>query len=174
MDATWAMSSLSSILMASRSISATAFSTARSMPRLTSIGLAPAATFFKPSSIMAWASTVAVVVPSPATSLVLDATSRHSCAPMFSFGSFSSTSLATVTPSFVIRGSAELPLQDDVAAPGPERHLDGVGHRVDAALQRLSRLGIKSNLLCSHRYNSLLDKKPLSIVGSLRVCFSSW
>src|SRR6266566_4747020 len=47
---------------------------------------------------------VAVVVPSPATSDVLDATSRTSCAPMFSYGSSSSISFATVTPSLVIVG----------------------------------------------------------------------
>src|SRR5213594_3406473 len=47
---------------------------------------------------------VAVVVPSPATSEVLEATSRTSCAPIFSYGSSSSISFATVTPSFVIVG----------------------------------------------------------------------
>ena len=45
-----------------------------------------------------------MVVPSPATSLVLDATSRTIWAPMFSSGSFSSISFATVTPSLVIVG----------------------------------------------------------------------
>ncbi len=54
---------------------------------------------------MAWASTVAVVVPSPAVSLVLLATSRTSWAPMFSYGFLSSISLATVTPSLVIVGA---------------------------------------------------------------------
>src|SRR5512145_3182642 len=53
---------------------------------------------------MAWASTVAVVVPSPAVSDVLLATSRTICAPMFSRGSLRSISLATVTPSLVIVG----------------------------------------------------------------------
>src|SRR6202795_1947485 len=53
---------------------------------------------------MAWASTVAVVVPSPAVSDVLLATSRTICAPMFSSGSLRSISLATVTPSLVIVG----------------------------------------------------------------------
>src|SRR5713226_8451755 len=53
---------------------------------------------------MACARTVAVVVPSPAMSDVLLATSRTICAPMFSIGSFSSISLATVTPSFVMVG----------------------------------------------------------------------
>ena len=51
------------------------------------------------------ASTVAVVVPSPASSLVFDATSRTICAPMFSNLSASSISLATVTPSLVMRGA---------------------------------------------------------------------
>jgi hypothetical protein len=46
--------------------SPTTAATAFSMPRFTPIGLAPAATFFAPSRRMAWASTVAVVVPSPA------------------------------------------------------------------------------------------------------------
>src|SRR6187397_2014208 len=53
---------------------------------------------------MACARTVAVVVPSPATSEVLLATSFTICAPMFSIGSLSSISLATVTPSLVING----------------------------------------------------------------------
>src|SRR3989449_10309658 len=53
---------------------------------------------------MAWASTVAVVVPSPATSDVLLATSFTIWAPMFSSASFSSISFATVTPSLVIVG----------------------------------------------------------------------
>ena len=53
---------------------------------------------------MAWANTVAVVVPSPATSDVLVATSFTIWAPMFSTGSGSSTSLATVTPSLVTVG----------------------------------------------------------------------
>ena len=58
--------------------------------------------------MMAWASTVAVVVPSPASSEVLDATSFTSCAPMFSNLSFSSISLATDTPSLVMVGAPKL------------------------------------------------------------------
>src|SRR5574342_53657 len=85
-------------------ISSTTTSTAFSTPRLSAMGLEPAATFFRPSRKMHWASTVAVVVPSPATSEVLLATSRTICAPMFSSGSFNSISLATVTPSFVMVG----------------------------------------------------------------------
>src|SRR5512144_314299 len=75
------------------------------MPRLRSIGFMPAATDFAPSLTIACASTVAVVVPSPARSLVFWATSRTICAPMFSNLSSSSISFATVTPSLVMRGA---------------------------------------------------------------------
>src|SRR5512140_2875586 len=57
---------------------------------------------------MAWASTVAVVVPSPATSEGFDATSFTIWAPMFSNLFSSSISFATVTPSFVIVGDPKL------------------------------------------------------------------
>src|SRR5208337_301328 len=53
---------------------------------------------------MARARMVAVVVPSPATSDVLEATTLTSLAPMFSNGSLSSISFETVTPSLVTSG----------------------------------------------------------------------
>src|SRR5690242_20375493 len=65
----------------------------------------PAATDLAPSFTTALASTVAVVVPSPARSGVFAATSRTICAPMFSNLSSSSISFATVTPSLVMRGA---------------------------------------------------------------------
>src|SRR5580704_8553100 len=86
-------------------ISSTATATAFSIPRFSAIGFAPAAKVLTPSRKMACASTVAVVVPSPATSEVFAATSFTICAPMFSSGSCSSISLATVTPSLVIIGA---------------------------------------------------------------------
>ena len=89
---------------AMRLISATAASVARSMPRLISIGLAPAVTLRRPSVTIAWARMVAVVVPSPATSFVLVAACFNIWAPMFWNGSSSSISLATVTPSWVTVG----------------------------------------------------------------------
>ena len=58
-----------------------------------------------PSRTIAWASSVAVVVPSPASSLVRLATSRTSCAPMFLYWSLSSISRAIETPSLVIVGA---------------------------------------------------------------------
>ena len=114
----WPTSSLPAEMVATLAISAepstilefaitalTAASTAFWMPFLTIMGLAPAATFFMPSRIRACASRVAVVVPSPAASLVLVATSLTNCAPMFSKGSSSSISFAMVTPSLVISGA---------------------------------------------------------------------
>ena len=75
-----------------------------SIPLFTSIGFAPAVMFFSPSWMSACAITVAVVVPSPALSWVLLATSLMSFAPMFSNLSVSSMLLAIVTPSLVICG----------------------------------------------------------------------
>ena len=83
----------------------TTASTARSIPRFRSIGFMPAATDLAPSRTIAAASTVAVVVPSPAASAAFDATSRTIWAPMFSNLSSSSISLATATPSLVMRGA---------------------------------------------------------------------
>src|SRR5712671_3844168 len=102
---TWAISSFEVTFLEFFCRSATTASTARSMPRLRSIGFMPAATALAPSRTMACASTVAVVVPSPAWSEVRDATSRTIWAPMFSNLSSSSISLATVTPSLVMRGA---------------------------------------------------------------------
>ena len=105
MEATWAISDFSSISLACSAIDATAAATAFSMPRLRPSGFAPAATLRRPSCTSAWASTVAVVVPSPAMSLVLVATSLTSWAPMFSNGSSSSISRAMDTPSLVMVGA---------------------------------------------------------------------
>jgi hypothetical protein len=80
-------------------------SDALSMPIFICIGSAPAATLRSPSETICCASTVAVVVPSPATSSVLVAASLSSWAPMFSNGSSSSMSRATVTPSWVTVGA---------------------------------------------------------------------
>src|SRR4029079_15106317 len=78
--------------------------TVRSMPRRSRIGLAPASTARRPSRTIAWASTVAVVVPSPTIPLVFIATSFTSWAPMFANGSASWISRAIVTPSLVMVG----------------------------------------------------------------------
>ena len=103
--ATLAICSLSFTLLLIFAMASTATSVAFFIPLRRMIGFAPASRFFIPSCTMDCASTVAVVVPSPATSFVLDATSFISCAPMFSNPSSSSISFAIVTPSFVISGA---------------------------------------------------------------------
>ena len=64
--------------------SSTAARVANSIPRRMPTGFAPAVTFFNPSRTIACVKTVAVVVPSPAISFVLDATSATNFAPIFS------------------------------------------------------------------------------------------
>jgi len=77
-EATWEISSRPATGVDISFSRSTTAATPRSMPRFRDMGLAPAVTFFSPSATMAWASTVAVVVPSPAISLVLVATSLAS------------------------------------------------------------------------------------------------
>src|ERR1700738_4149717 len=101
----WAISSFEVTFLEFLTRSATTAFTARSMPRLRSIGFMPAATDLAPSRTIAAASTVAVWGPPPAASAALEATSRTIWAPMFSNLSSSSISLATVTPSLVMRGA---------------------------------------------------------------------
>ncbi len=106
--ATLAMSSLPFTGELISFIASTATFTALSIPLFIAIGSPPAATFFTPSFIMLCAKTVAVVVPSPATSFVFVDTSFTSLAPMFSNASSNSMSFAIVTPSFVINGAPKL------------------------------------------------------------------
>src|SRR5207247_7445262 len=117
---TWATSAEEPTFFERFSMSFTTAFTAMSMPRLRSIGFMPAATDLAPSLTIACASTVAVVVPSPAMSLVFCATSRTICAPMFSNLSLSSISLATVTPSLVIRGAPKLLSMTTLRPLGPK------------------------------------------------------
>ena len=102
---TWAISADVETFFERLPSAVTTEATACSTPRFRSIGFIPAATAFEPSRTIACARTVAVVVPSPAMSFVFEATSRTICAPMFSNLSESSISLATVTPSLVVRGA---------------------------------------------------------------------
>ena len=144
-DAVAAICSLVSTSLASASSSAETASTAFSMPRLSAIGLAPAATLRRPSRTSAWASTVAVVVPSPATSSVFLATSLTSSAPIFSYGSSSSISLAMRDAVVGDGGGAPLLLQHDVAALGAEGDPDGIGEHVHAPLETAASLFIESD-----------------------------
>src|SRR3954452_10975990 len=117
--ATPAIAARSSTGIAILSSAACTASTAARMPRPSAMGLAPAATLRRPSCTSAWASTVAVVVPSPATSLVLVATFFASWAPRFSNGSSSSTSRAMVTPSLVMAGEPNVLARTTLRPRGP-------------------------------------------------------
>ncbi|CAB4675985.1 unannotated protein [freshwater metagenome] len=118
-DAVAAICSLESTALAIAASSATMASTAFSIPRFNAIGFDPAATLRRPSRTSAWASTVAVVVPSPATSSVFLATSLTSSAPIFSHGSSSSISLAMETPSLVIVGAPHFFSRTTLRPRGP-------------------------------------------------------
>ena len=98
---------------------ATIASTAPSMPRFRAMGFEPAATLRRPSRTSACARTVAVVVPSPATSSVFLATSLTSSAPMRSKGSSRSISLATETPSLVMVGAPHFLSRTTLRPLGP-------------------------------------------------------
>ena len=100
--------------------------------------------------MMAWASTVAVVVPSPASSLVREATSFTICAPMFSNLSDSSISLATVTPSLVMRGAPKDLVDHHVAAFGAQGDFHGISQDVHAAQHAVAGIGIKTDVFSSH------------------------
>ena len=147
MPATWAICSLDSTSLERSRSDASAASTAASMPFFSDIGLAPAATFFRPSRTMAQARTVAVVVPSPATSSVFLATSLTSSAPSFSKGSSSSISLAIETPSLVIVGAPHFFSKHDVAALRAEGDAYRVGELVHARLERPTGLLVKGDQL---------------------------
>ena len=79
----------------------------------------PAATDLQPSLKMARVRTVAVVVPSPATSLVAEATCFTRLAPRFMNLSENSMFLATVTPSLVILGAPKFCSMTTLRPLGP-------------------------------------------------------
>jgi hypothetical protein len=99
----------------------------------------PAATDLHPSLKIALAKTVAVVVPSPASSLALEATYLTKEAPIFSNLSENSMLLATVTPSLVILG--------------PPNYLD-------CQIQIIRQYSFRINLL-SKFYCSMTTLRPL-------------
>src|SRR5262249_26284456 len=136
-------------------------STARSMPRLRSIGFMPAATALEPSLTIAAARTVAVGVPSPAKSDDFEAASRTICAPLFSNLSSSSISLATVTPSLVMRGAAKLLSRTTLRALGPS-----------VTLTALARMSTPRSILSRASVENLTSLA--AIVSSLRLdCWAS-
>src|SRR5260370_12818325 len=153
---TWAISALLLVDLESFFSSSTTAVTARSTPRLRLIGSWPASTSLAPSRKRARASTVAVVVPSPATSEVLEAASFTICAPMFSNLSASSISFATVTPSLVTVGAPKLFSSTTLRPLGPSV-------TVTASVRTLIPFRILSRASCEKR----------TILAGIAVCLSS-
>ena len=91
---------------------------------------------------------VAVVVPSPAMSLVFWATALTSLAPMFSNGSAQIDFLADGHAVLGDGRPAEGLVEDDVAAGRPEGDADGVSQLVGAGQQLLTRLVSIEQLFC--------------------------
>src|SRR6476660_658743 len=107
---------------------------------------------------MAWARTVAVVVPSPAMSEVFEATSRTIWAPAFSISSFSSISLATVTPSLVIVGEPNFFSMTTLRPRGPKVTLTA-----SASLLTPRRIACRASSLYVMRF-------AIGFLLTLRVC----
>src|SRR3954465_14658270 len=166
--ATEAMSSLASTSRADFNSSSLTAWAAASMPRLSAIGLAPAATARSPSCTIAWASTVAVVVPSPATSLVLVATSLASWAPRFSYGSSSSTSLAIVTPSLVIVGAPHFLSMTTLRPRGPSVTFTALASASTPRSRARRAESSNSRVLAIQRSSSATTSAPSSGLGAGR------
>jgi hypothetical protein len=110
------------------------------MPRLSAIGFAPAETFFSPSRTIA-------------------------CNVVGRRGDLADE-LCTLVLEHVLdldltgdgdtvvrdRGRAELLVEDDVTTLRAERHLDGIGEDVDAALERAACVLAELELLVSHGF----------------------
>src|SRR5213078_2955630 len=99
---------------------------------------------------MACASTVAVVVPSPAVSDVLLATSRTICAPMFSSESLRSISLATVTPSLVIVGDPNFLSRMTLRPLGPSVTFTALASWLTPARCALFRIEHREYFILAH------------------------
>src|ERR687891_1607660 len=132
------------------------------MPRRSPSGLAPAATFLRPWRTMVWASRVAVVVPSPATSLVAVATSRTSWAPWFSKTSSTSISRAIVTPSFVIVGAPNFLSSTTYRPLGPRVTLTASASWLTPRSSARRASSLKSSSLCAIGSRSLLDSRAVA------------
>ena len=103
---------------------------------------------------------MAVVVPSPATSLVLLATSLTILAPMSSYLSSSSISLATVTPSLVTVGEPKVFWMMTLRPLGPSVTLTARASLATPAPHRLAGFLIERNHLGSHLFSLVVSSEP--------------
>src|SRR5213593_2253854 len=131
-------------------IFSTATSTARSMPRFTAIGFAPAATVFTPSRKIACAKTVAVVVPSPATSRLggdfFHHLSAHVLERLFEFDFFSDGDTV-----FGNCWRAKFLVENNVTSFRAKGDLDRVRKDVHATQDGLPGIFAMDNLFCHCR-----------------------
>src|SRR6185312_6023230 len=152
--------------------SSTTAMTALSMPRFRSIGFMPAATYFMPSRTMACARTVAVVVPSPATSEVFDATSFTICAPMFSNLSLSSISFATETPSLVTVGAPNERSSTTLRPLGPSVTLTASARMFRPLIIRTRAFSLNLTSLAAMSLSSRIRLRPGSVHDGHDVFFA--
>src|SRR6266853_1108451 len=141
---TWAISSFEVTFLELACRSFTIASTARSTPRLRSIGFMPAATALAPSLTIACARTVAVEVRGLARDFA-----HHLGAHVLElvlkldFLGDRHTGLGDAR-------RAERLVQHDIAALGAERHSHRIGENIDAAQHLVASVNRKSYFLCSH------------------------
>src|SRR5689334_12620037 len=143
---TWAISFLPPVGTLIFFSSSTTALTARSMPRLRAIGLAPAVTFLRPSRKIAWASTVAVVgVVARLGRDLLHHLRAHVLERIRQLDLFRDRHAV-----FGDGRRAEFLIDDDVSALGAESDFHRVGELVDAALERGARVRIEAEFLRGH------------------------
>src|SRR5215204_3697503 len=139
---TWAISSLVETFLARACRSLTTALTAKSMPRLRSIGFMPAATDLAPSRTMAWASTVAVVVTLGPKGRNSAGFARHLAHHLGAHVLELVRELDLFGDGDTVLGHtrrAEALVEHDIAALGAERHLHGASKDVDPAQHLLTR-----------------------------------
>ena len=163
---TWAISCLLETFFDILSRCSTAAATAFSMPRRTAIGLLPATMLRVPSRRIARASTVAVVVPSPASDRGLvghfmDELRAHVLERVFELDF-----LADGDAVFGDGRAAERFVDDHIAAARAERNGHGVGQLIDAG-EHLGPGGVVEHELFGHGYGSYIG---LRIVREIANC----
>ncbi len=119
-----------------------------------------------PSRTIAWAITVAVVVPSPTMSLVLIAASLTSWAPMFSNWSVRWISRAIVTPSLVTTGEPVIFSRMTLRPLGPS-----VDFTASASWSTPESSSIRAS---SPKRSSLAIGPPVLVVRGASGCGARW
>ena len=110
----------------------------------------PAATDLAPSRAIAWASTVAVVVPSPAA---VGGAGRDLADELGAHVLEAVGEVDLLGDGDAVLGDARRAVglgQHDVAALGAERHLHGIGQQIDPAHHARARVAAEADFLSGH------------------------